>query len=221
VVFPAAAFAEKEGVTVNCERRLQRTARAISPKRGTRPDWEIFQAVARALGAAWSYRQSDAVFREIARLTPGYEGQSFATLLPLGPQWSFGQGAAAAAQPAPAMDGKGPAGDGLWLLTGGTLFLQGSLSYRGTLLPKLAKRARVFIHEAEAKRLGIEDGAEVDLKGPAGTMRLPAALDASGPEGSVFIPYAYSEVDLNTLGVPSGAGLKVAVRAAATQKAGA
>jgi NADH-quinone oxidoreductase chain G len=222
VVFPAAAFAEKEGVTVNCERRLQRTARAISPRRGARPDWEIFQAVARALGAPWSYRQPDAIFREIARLVPGYEGQSFATLLPLGPQWAFAPGAAAPAAPAPAADGKGPAGVGLWLLSGGTLFLQGSLSYRGRLLPKLAKHARAFIHAAEAARLGIEDGAEVELKGPAGAIRLPAAFDASVPEGSVFVPYAYAEVDLNMLGVPSGAGLKVAVRAAAvTQKAGA
>ena len=214
VVFPAAAFAEKEGVTVNSERRLQRTARALSPRRGARPDWEILQAVARSLGANWAYRQSEAVFREIARLVPGYEGRSFATLLPLGPQWSFAAGAAAKAALAPALDGKAPAGEGLWLLSGGTLFLQGSLSYRGALLPNLAKRARAFLNGAEAKRLGIADGAEVELRGAQGALRLPAAIDDAVPEGSVFVPYAHAEVDLNTLGAPSGAGLKVAVRAA-------
>jgi NADH-quinone oxidoreductase chain G len=214
VVFPVAAFAEKEGVTVNCERRLQRTARALSPRRGVRPDWEIFQAVARSLGAKWSYRQAEAIFREIARLVPGYESRSFATLLPLGPQWAFAAGAAAKAALAPAQSGQGPAGEGLWLLSGGTLFLQGSLSYRGTLLPKLAKHARAFLNGAEAQRLGVEDGAEVELQGPQGRLRLPAAIDAAVPEGSVFVPYAYAEADLNTLGAPGGAGLRVAVRAA-------
>jgi NADH-quinone oxidoreductase chain G len=222
VVFPAAAFAEREGVTVNCERRLQRTARAISPRRGARPDWEIFQSVARSLGADWSYRQSEMIFREIARLVPGYTGHSFATLLPLGPQWNFAADAAAPAAFAPALNGKGPAGEGLWLLSGGTLFLQGSLSYRGQLLPKLAKHARAFMSAAEAKRLGVEDGGEVELKSASGALRLPAAIDDGVPEGSVFVPYAYAEVDLNKLGAPSGAGLKVAVRATrVTQPTGA
>jgi predicted molibdopterin-dependent oxidoreductase YjgC len=222
VVFPAAAFAEKEGVTVNCERRLQRTARALSPRRGARADWEIFQAVARALGASWSYRQADAVFREIARLVPGYEGRSFATLLPLGPQWAFARDAAARGALAPAPDGKAPAGEGLWLLSGGTLFLQGSLSYRGTLLPQLAKRARAFLNGAEARRLGIADGDPVELRGPQGALRLPAAVDDGVPEGSVFVPYAYAEAELNRLGAPGGAGLRVTVRAAGvTQTTGA
>ncbi len=214
VVFPAAAFAEKEGVTVNCERRLQRTARAISPRRGAKPDWEIFQAVARSLGAGWSYRQAEAIFREIARLVPGYSGQSFATLLPLGPQWAFAAGAVKPASVAPAPDGRPAAGTGLWLLSGGTLFLQGSLSYRGALLPRLAKHARAFLNGAEAKRLGVAAGAEVELEGPGGALRLPAAIDDAVPEGSVFVPYAYAEVELNRLGMPGGAGLKVGVRAA-------
>ena len=47
MVFPVCSFAEKEGVVVNCERRLQKTVRALPPRKGTRPDWEVFQAVAR------------------------------------------------------------------------------------------------------------------------------------------------------------------------------
>ena len=89
VVFPAASFAEREGVAVNSERRLQRAARALSPRRGARADWEVFQAVAQKLGAKWNYRTAEDVFREIARLVPGYERTSWATLLPLGPEWSF------------------------------------------------------------------------------------------------------------------------------------
>jgi len=217
VVFPAASFAEKEGVVVNAERRLQRTARAISPRRGARADWEIFQAVARALGAAWSYRSAEDVFREIARLVPGYQGLSWAALLPLGVQWTLEDPLAPALRPvAAAAAPSAPASvEGLWLLSGGTLFLQGSLSQRGTLLPKLAGQAAAFLHPAQAARLGLEPGDRVQLQGPAGAIELPVRLDDGVPADSVFVPYAYAEVEINRLGGPTGPGLRVSARKAA------
>ena len=214
VVFPVAAFAEKEGVQVNCERRLQRVARAISPRRGTRADWEVFQAVGQALGMKWSYRTAEDIFREIARLVPGYEGQSAATLLPLGPQWSFATPAAASL--AAARDGRPAAGsaNGLWLLSGGTLFLAGSLSYRGELLPRLAKAPRAFLNPGDAKRIGVASGDPLELAGPGGRVQIPAAIDDTVPAGSVFVPHAFDGVSLNRLGAPHGAGLRVDARRA-------
>jgi len=214
VVFPAASFAEKEGVTVNAERRLQLGARALSRRPGARTDFEIFQAVARALGADWNQRGAEEVFRELARLSPAYRGQSWATLLPLGPSWALEAplaprfGAAplrgiAAAAPSPSANG-----DGLALLSGGTLFLQGSLAHRGTLLPKLAKRATAGIHPTEAARLGVGEGDTLRLEGPGGALELPARLDEEVPPGAVFVPYAYAEVELNRLGVAPGARLR-------------
>jgi len=216
VVFAAAAFAEKEGTTINCERRIQRAARALPPRRGARTDAEIFTAVAAALGASWSYRSAEDVYREIARLVPGFAGTSWATLLPLGPQWARETPAAAGTLGA-AEDlrpAAGP-GDGLWLLSGGTLFLQGSLSHRTELLPRLAKRGRAFLNPGEAQRLAVGEGEPVELSGPAGRLRLPAALDDTVPPGCVFVPYAFPDVELNRLGSPAGAGLKVLARKAA------
>jgi len=225
VVFPASAFAEKEGVVVNSERRLQKSVRALAWRKGCKPDWEIIQSVARAMGAAWSYRSAEDIFREIASVVPGYRGMSWATLLPLGPQWGSGPGSAPAV--AASLDGTraeraATAGEGLWLLSGGTLFLQGSLSDRGALLPKLAKRACAWLHPDEAKRLGIADGEMIELASGAGTVRVAAGVDASVPTGSVFVPYAYAEIELNRLGMPTGAGLKVrAARVPAGETVGA
>ena len=215
VVFPAAAFAEKEGTLVNAERRLQRSARALSPRRGARSDLDILQAVARALGASWSYRSAEDVFREMARTVPLWRGMSWATLLPLGPQWALESPLAAAlAAPAAERDGAGP---GLALLAGGTLFQQGSLAHRTPLLTKLAGEARATLHPAEAARLGVAAGDRVTLAGPGGSLELPVALDDAVPEGAVFVPYAFANVDLNRLG---GAGARVRVaRAAAAARA--
>lgn len=216
VVFPVAAFAEKEGTVVNGERRLQRAARALAPRRGTRADWEVFQAVGQALGAAWSYRTAEDVFREIARLVPGVRGRSWATLLPLGPQWSLETPLAPVLAAPPEAPARAAAGDGMWLLTGGTLFLPGGLAHRGALLPKLAKAPRAFLNPGDAQRLGLGAGDAVELAGPAGSVRLAAEPDDSVPPGSVFVPHAFAGVELNRLGAPSGAGLKVrASRAAA------
>jgi predicted molibdopterin-dependent oxidoreductase YjgC len=217
VVFPAAAFAEKEGVLVNCERRLQRSVRALSARKGSRPDWEILQAVAQSLGARWTYRGAEDVYREIARLVPGYQGTLWAAMVPYGPQWTLPTPIAAGVPAATAAGAAAPAGSdaGLWVLSGGVLFQQGSLSHHTKLLPELAKGGRAFLHPDEARRLGIAGGDAVELTGPAGSLVLPAAIDDAVPAGSVFVPYAFAEVELNRLGAPSGAGLRARVRRAA------
>jgi predicted molibdopterin-dependent oxidoreductase YjgC len=213
VVFPVAAFAEKEGSTLNSELRLQRSNRALSPRPGSKPDWEVFQEVARALGAEWRYRTAEDVFREIARVVPGYNGLSYATLLPNG-GWASGAPAAphivAVTPPAEASAAKPRA---MALLAGGTLFADGSLSKRSGTLAKLAGAPRARLSPAEASRLGLDAGDRVELTGPAGTLSLPLELDDSVPAGAVFVPYAGAE--LNRLGAPSGAGLRVDLQRAA------
>jgi len=213
VVFAAVSFAEKEGVAVNCERRLQRTARALAPRRGAKSDGEIFQAVARALGASWPYRTNEDVFREIARLVPGYAGLSWAALLPLGPQWAS-EPARVAASLRPAVDERPAAGVGLWLLSGGVLFQQGSLGHRIELLARLAGAATARLHPDELRRLGLAAGDAVLIEGPGGSLTLPAAVDESVPPGAVFVPCAHRDVELNRLGSPAGAGLRVKARKA-------
>jgi NADH-quinone oxidoreductase chain G len=216
VVFPVAAFAEKEGAVVNSERRLQRSNRALSPRGvrgsggGCRADWEIFQAVARALGAEWRYRTAEDVFREIARLVPGFAGLSYATLLPDGARLTGTRVAARVA----AVDAAAAAtpGDGLWLLAGGTLFADGSQSGRSGTLARLAGAVRARLSPADAGRLEVVDGDRVELSGPAGAITLPVEVAGSVPAGAVFVPAPGAE--LNRLGVPAGAGFKVQVKRA-------
>jgi predicted molibdopterin-dependent oxidoreductase YjgC len=207
VVFPVAAFAEKEGAVLNCERRLQKSNRALSPRRGARADWEVFQAVARELGADWRYRTVEDVFREIARTVPGFTGLSHATLLPDGALLS---GTVVSAQVKPVEGTASPAGEGLWLLSGGTLFADGSLSSRSATLAKLAGGVRARISPAEASRLGLVANDLVELTGPAGAVSVAVEIEDSVPAGALFIPAAGAE--LNRLGVPSGGGLRVKLR---------
>jgi predicted molibdopterin-dependent oxidoreductase YjgC len=183
----------------------------------------VFQAVARQLGADWRYRTAEDVFREIARVVPGFQGLSYAALLPDGGWLTSAPGTTRIEAVEPRADvahedvGAGGKEGAMWLLAGGTLFADGSLSQRSGTLAKLAGPVRARLSPAEASRLRLEAGDRVEITGPAGALTLPLELDDSVPAGAVFVPYAGAE--LNRLGAPSGAGLRVGVRRAAAAAA--
>ncbi|MDI3297845.1 MAG: formate dehydrogenase subunit alpha [Bacillota bacterium] len=80
VVLPASPSLEKEGTFTNTERRIQRLYRVMEPLADSRPDWEILQMVANALGAGWRYAHPSEVMAEAARLVPIFAGVSYERL---------------------------------------------------------------------------------------------------------------------------------------------
>ncbi|MFC4638211.1 formate dehydrogenase subunit alpha [Deinococcus hohokamensis] len=80
VVLPASPSLEKDGTFTNTERRIQRLYRALDPLGESRPDWEIIQLVANALGAGWSYAHPAEIMDEIASLVPLYAGVTYERL---------------------------------------------------------------------------------------------------------------------------------------------
>ena len=74
---------------------------------------------------------------------------------------------------------------------------------------------RAFVEQATGlfgARLGAAAGDTLELAGPGGRLALPAAADGDVPAGAVFVPHAHRGAELNRLGVPAGAGLRVTVR---------
>ncbi len=71
IVVPAASFAEKSGTVTNTCGQVQAVKRTMRMA-GTRSDLEILVALAAQFGAAWTYRSSDDVLREIIAHVPGY-----------------------------------------------------------------------------------------------------------------------------------------------------
>ena len=72
VVLPMHSFAEKEGTYTNLEGRVQRLRQALPPLARTPPDWRVFQDLANAWEAGWTYRQPVDVMRDIIRGVPAY-----------------------------------------------------------------------------------------------------------------------------------------------------
>ncbi|MGH8004080.1 MAG: molybdopterin-dependent oxidoreductase, partial [Limisphaerales bacterium] len=87
VVFPAAAFVEKEGTYTNWERRIQRFRRGYRPLGEARPEWQIIADLADRMGRPVSLYSAEGVFAELAHMIPYYAGISYADLSGEGKVW--------------------------------------------------------------------------------------------------------------------------------------
>jgi formate dehydrogenase major subunit len=79
VFLPGSTFLEKNGTFTNAERRIQPVRKVMAPANGME-DWEVTQALARAMGLGWSYTHPREIMAEIARLTPSFAGVSYERL---------------------------------------------------------------------------------------------------------------------------------------------
>jgi formate dehydrogenase major subunit len=90
VFLPACSTFERDGTFMNGERRVQRVRRAVAPRPGTRPDWEIVCAVADAFGHAdeFAFTAPSDIWDEIRAVWPAGAGIDYARLdAPGGLQW--------------------------------------------------------------------------------------------------------------------------------------
>jgi NADH-quinone oxidoreductase subunit G len=84
IILPGAAWAEKPGIWVNLEGRVQRSLRATFPPGEAREDWTIFRALADVLGIRPGYDSLDQLRARIAAEWPelGREGLAPAAWAP-------------------------------------------------------------------------------------------------------------------------------------------
>jgi formate dehydrogenase alpha subunit len=216
VFLPAAAFAEKDGTFTNSERRVQRIRQAIDPPGQARPDWwiacELAKRTARRLGrrvTGFDYQHPSEIFDEMASLWPSLRGMSYARLESGGLQWpcpspdhpgtrylygeSFPRGKGRfvpVAQSATAAELPDP--DYPFVLNTGRLLYHwhgGTMTRRVQGLLELAPRLEVAVHPADARRLGLGDGAALRVVSRRGELTAYARLTEAVRPGAVFVPF--------------------------------
>src|SRR3972149_1073559 len=74
VVLPATSHFEKDGTTVNTERRVQWQVSVLSPPGQPRRDWAILADLSARLGYPMAFPDTAAITRAIAEETPIYRG---------------------------------------------------------------------------------------------------------------------------------------------------
>jgi NADH-quinone oxidoreductase subunit G len=196
VLLPAAAPQERVGSFTTWEGRRQSFNQAVPPVGHALQDWDILRQVARTMGIDLGWETAADVRREAAPLMEATEAE-----LPAAP----------AGRPEP---GRVPDADPDTLaavtvpqLLGPRTMLLGAKELVATSRPPV-----VWVNETDARRLGLADGAQVDVIGPAGRLTLPALVTGAVVSGCVVVPELADGVPAGTLGVTGEDGGPLLVR---------
>ena len=180
-VLPAAAFVEREGHVTDWEGRSQRLIAVRGPAGISRPDWEIFAALAEAMGKPLGFATIEELQDEMSRLLAPHQPH----------QW--GVAAPGAGRPM-VEEGK------VLLFTYPLLVDEGRLSVGADeLKAALEDEPFVEVHPEEAERLGLLDGADARIVTEAGEATLPVRVSEHIASGSIFVPYNQPGFVANTL----------------------
>jgi predicted molibdopterin-dependent oxidoreductase YjgC len=225
VFLPAVSWAEKEGTFTNTDRRVQRVRKALEPRGGSRPDWEIIcdlagrieEKLGRPKTAFWAYRSPAEVLEEMGRVVPEYAGVKYRRIEKQGlqtPVWDDnhpgtpylfaenfprGRGKFHPLEYVPAVEM--PDDEYPFILTTGRVLehWHGGTLTRHSKLDELYPEARIEINPADAARLTIEDEQTVRVSSRRGSIVLRAWVTERTTLGVVFIPMHFAEAAANLL----------------------
>ncbi len=177
---PAAAFPERDAHFTTWEGRAQRIRPVRGPAGLSRPDWEIFAGLARAMGGSLGFESLEDLQEEsVGLLSPrAFSGGASAWVGAGAPQWI----------------------DELTLFTYPLLVDEGRLSEGASeLKAALEEKPFLEIHPVDADKRSIADGGEVRVRTQAGQAVVPVRVTPDIAEGSVFVPFNQPGLAANTL----------------------
>ncbi len=217
VFLPGTSFLEKDGTFTNAERRINRVRPVMAPKSG-KQEWQAVAELATAMGYPMSWENSAAIMDEIARVTPTFQGVSFAKLDRLGSvQWPCNE---AAPDGTPIMHEKGfVRGKGRFMitefvpteerasrffpliLTTGRILSQYNVGAqtRRTDNVQWHPEDLLEIHPHDAEERGIGDGDSVSLASRVGATTLRALVSDRMPQGVVYTTFHHPMTGANVV----------------------
>jgi len=213
VVFPAEAYAEKEGTLTHPDGRVQRLRPAIGrPKgpsgmsgSGVRPLWLMIVEVAAAVGLDLGVRTGPMASQQLFDAVPFYAGLSLDAIGGRGVRWPAAEGAAALEAPKWELamlevpSAVAAAGEGaLRLGTFRSLWSSKEVDV-SPALQFLRPRQVVELSPVDAERLGIREGDQVEVGSDGTRVKGAVRLRAAVPGGSVFLAAGTREQPANTL----------------------
>lgn len=221
IVLPAATIGEKDGTFTNAARRVQYTAAGLASPGEAKPDWEILQDLATAMGADWQYTSTEDIWEEIRRAAPVFAGITHQRLKESNGIFWPCYDENHPGTPRLYEDGFGfrdrrarflpvklpetlmePTEDYPYILITGRLlhhFNTGEMSRRSKKLARMKPAAYVDMNPEDAAEIDLAEDDTVRMTSPHGTVLLPLKLDDQMQRGYLFAPIHYSEPNFNAL----------------------
>jgi predicted molibdopterin-dependent oxidoreductase YjgC len=216
VVLPAASLYEKEGTVTNGERRIMQVNRAVPPRLGTKPDWEIICEVSRRLGYEMNYKNPREILDEMREVMPIYAGARWDRLEGSEICWpvldeehpgtkilyqkGFPRGKAKFEVPKWLLAEENADKDYPFvLITGRRLYHYncGAMTARCEGFLEVMPEERIDINPRDAQALGIRDGDMVKVISRRGEVRVKARVTSQVQQGQVFMAFHFRETLTN------------------------
>ncbi len=195
VILPAVSFAEKNGTFTNAERRIQKVRQGIKPQGAAQADFLIFQQLLQALGVAAPENPAEA-FGALAAVTPGYEMVSLDMVGPQGYVWGGDTLKPETQQLVPVAGGTALKGK-YQLLVGSALYHSGTVSTHAKGPMAVVAEPYIELCREDAAQLELAEGDLLKLKSAAGEIKAKVKVDRRLPQGVMFAPYHFAELELN------------------------
>ena len=215
VVFPAESYAEKEGTVTHPDGRVQRLRQSIKRPGEVRPQRTVLlDIIGELLGQRLEIHSAPMLTAQAFAAVPFYSGLTLEEIGGRGVRWPERDAASKLEAPdIPDAELETPPelGEGLRLGTVPTLWGSRVTEHSPTLR-FLSPRQRAEISAADAERLGIAPGDEVEISSNGTTVRATAALRARLAPGSIFLIEGTTED--NATALSNGQPLTVEVRKA-------
>jgi NADH-quinone oxidoreductase subunit G len=213
VVFPAEAYAEKEGTLTHPDGRVQRLRAAIGrprafqtePDSGVRSLWRVIADVSGAIGLDLGAGTGGEVSRRLFESVPFYRGLTLDAIGGRGVRWPATEAAGALDvepwEPAKLkVPAAAPAASGAELRLGTFRSLWGSKEVDvSPSLQFLKLRQVVELSPQDAERLGIREGDRVEVGSNGTRVQGAVRLRAAVPGGSVFLVEGAADQPANAL----------------------
>jgi NADH-quinone oxidoreductase subunit G len=192
VVFPAEAYAEKEGTVTHPDGRLQRVRPNVPNPGRARPTWEVLVELSALLGEETGIDSMKEALEAVAAEVPFYAGITDEEIGGLGVRWQE-RDAASKFPPAEAAVDRavtviGSDGDDGVIRVGTYRDLWAAeVTDRSPALRFLRPKQTVELAPHDAERLGIANGDEVDVRSNGTSVRARVAIHERVRPGSGFL----------------------------------
>ncbi len=220
VIFPAACFAEKDGVFTNSERRVQLVRKGVEAPGEARADWKILIDLANACGADWDYESPAKIYEEMVRDTPKFSGISHDRIAERqeGLQWPCesstdegteylhkgavlrGKGKFQAVDYRPSLE-LASEDYPLVMSTGRTLYHYNAATQTRRDPGTHEKQPEAFVemHRFDAKQRQIKDGEMAEIRTRRGQVECRVIISKQVKKGSIWMPLHFAEARANLL----------------------
>jgi NADH-quinone oxidoreductase subunit G len=189
VVFPAEIYAEKEGTVTHPDGRLQRVRQALGRPREVHAGWSVLVELCERLGAGTGALSLSMVTTLMADAVPFYAGLTLDEIGGDGVRWQDRDAASAlpaAELPSEPLAEPPPPHDGLVLAGAPTLWTGPAVEHSPSLR-FLDTSERALLSVADARRLGVANGDEVELSVNGDSVSAAVVVRTGVPVGSVFL----------------------------------